>query len=268
MMIMNRFVIKHKIMGGKSMKSIFFRLSVGIGLAALASAVGVQSTFAGSVTFGFEPGMTTNVVMQDNTLLEAAPNLNRGAFGSLQWSDAPGDERRVIWQISNDFTNHIPAGESIISATLKFVNLVSQSATTGSVYRMLKPWAETTTTWNNQDTTGPTAWASPGLGIGTDVASSPFISNQAFPAVSPLSIHAFNITSELQFWRGNPSSNYGIAFIAALNSPEVSWGDVNRADASGTEKPRLEVVYTPEPSAGLLGGVGLVMLLRRRRPRA
>lgn len=247
------------------MKSSFFRFYAGIALALLVSPVGLRSGLADSVTFGFEAGMVSSVPMQDNTLLETAPNLNRGTFGSLQWSDVPSDERRVIWQISNVFTNYIGQGSTIVSATLKFVNLVSQSATRGSVYRMLKPWAETTTTGNNQDTTGPTPWATPGLGIGTDIAASPFISNQAFPAVSPLSIHAFDLTSELQFWLDNPASNYGVAFLAAVNSPEVSWGDVNRADASGTEKPRLEVTFVPEPSSVLLGGAGLLILLRRRR---
>ncbi|MBI4023700.1 MAG: DNRLRE domain-containing protein [Verrucomicrobia bacterium] len=200
---------------------------------------------AETITFGFEAGMITNVLMQDNVLLEEAPDLNRGACGSLKWSGASAAEGRVLWQLNSAFAKHIPPGGTITRAALKFVNINAASATTGSVYRVLKPWTETATTWNQRDVFNYEAWDAPGMRIGKDLAAAPFIKDQALPAVAVSGMHEFDITSELRFWMNSPSNNFGIAFIAAPNAPEIHWGDANRGAGNENEMPRLEIEFSP-----------------------
>jgi len=142
-------------------------------------------------------------------------------------------------------------------------------------------WVEGQATWNSRATS--TSWAgSVGLGTaGTDYDSTLLSAVSITTGASAGTAYNFTftgatvaLTSLIDAWLvdnvDNAQANPGLLLLDP-SAPHASWNrTIWYSDETATQasyKPTLSVNYSaiPEPSAALLGGLGLLALLRRRR---
>jgi hypothetical protein len=74
----------------------------------------------------------------------------------------------------------------------------------------------------------------------------------------------WDVTSLVQSWAADPSSNHGVLIQLATGGGDIGIADVDSTPGVAGSAPKLTVVPEPGTAAALLGGAG-VLLARRRR---
>jgi PEP-CTERM motif len=125
-------------------------------------------------------------------------------------------------------------------------------------------WDTNTMTWNDINGAGAGDWTGGTLGASLSGSYGSFTST-GLGTDTNISV---DITSAFQAYLDGTIT--GIAFVNATIGTTTSAGDnrfipFSNDNDTATNRPGLLVTAIPEPSAALLGGLGLLALLRRRR---
>ncbi len=131
---------------------------------------------AGSIALSSRADLTTNLnPIVDSSIHKFSADLNFGTEGSMAAGDTGttgGNEvRRAL--LAFDLAGSIPAGATITSASLQVIVVTVPRSAVNSTFdlrRLLKPWNETSVTWNSASTGVP--WDQPGATGTSDSASS------------------------------------------------------------------------------------------------
>lgn len=152
----------------------------------------------------------------------------------------------VKWDLSS-----IPAGSTITATTLTLTVHTDRSdnARTLSVFRVLRAWTETGSTWNNWDT--GQAWGTAMCANttsdreATDIGTATQPANPAVDSTVAVTLTA----SKVQEWLDGVLTNNGILLQVATETDDGILY-YSREEATATKRPTLDVTYTPPPSAG------------------
>ena len=183
--------------------------------------------------FSMAQTVTNNISADADTFLNGiSTNINYGSETYL-WI-APNKNALVHFDLST-----IPAGQIIISATLKLYSWALTGNTTTEVYKETDLWTETGATHNTTD--GTIAWGGSaggfgyGMTQGSNVLDTTVVNgiNQWFD---------WNVTSAVQDWYQNPSANHGLLVIRKTYGGS---GFKCYAREHGGGAPLLTVVYAP-----------------------
>lgn len=254
-----------------------------VGLTATLALCTALALPAGAATISFTP-------TADNTILNAEfANTNLGANNPISSGTVSARDQRAFLRFDVSTLDGLYSSIDSITLRLHYFDDSSTGAGTATVTTNVhaitaanRPWAEGTATWNNQSTGTP--WAgSAGLSTaGTDYDSTVLASSTIDLSNRPAAGTAFDftftgtsaaLTGLIDSWMvdnvDNSRDNPGLL----LRDPTPTYGSRNRFTVSSTEDadanlhPQLIVNYTviPEPSAALIGGIGGLLLLRRRR---
>ncbi|MEO2015501.1 MAG: Ig-like domain-containing protein [Fuerstiella sp.] len=152
---------------------------------------------------------------------------NYGSSNTLEIDGNSGVEQALL-RFDGIFGNdvgQIAAGSAIESASLEIY--VSDRGHAPNVHRLLTDWSEADT-WNSLND---------GLQIGSDVVATPeatFSGAKGFVSI--------DVTSSLQHWANDPTSNMGWAFLPTGTN---GVGFSSSENSSVTDRPRLSVTHTP-----------------------
>lgn len=157
--------------------------------------------------------------------------------------------------------------EPITSATLSMYCYGSQhsgTTMTAAVHQVTSPWIASQATWNhrikNDPVQGTWTWGT----AGGDFALTP-VDTAAVGATS--AYYEWDVTSLVQFWKANPTLNYGLILkdtapvtgnYKQFYSREINGNNPDRRPALLINMPafRFDV---PEPSTAVLIGLGLLL---------
>ncbi len=250
-------------------------------LAALAAAV--LPVHAATITF---------TATEDNTILNGnLVNTNYGSNNPISSGTVLTLTQRSILRFDVSALDGLYSSIDSITLRLYYGDDSSTGAGTAEVTTDVhaitaanRAWVEGNSTWNNL-ARNSTPWAgSAGLGTaGTDydstVLASSTIDLSNRPAAGTAIDFTFTgtnaaLTALIDAWMADNVDNSQANPGLLLRDPSPTFDNTrNRFTASSTEDanaalhPQLFVNYTviPEPSAALLGGIGCLLLLRRRR---
>jgi hypothetical protein len=175
---------------------------------------------SGSATLTFQDGVngysSTHDAYGDGG---GTKNTNYGTAAVLYL--ASGD-RESFLRFDNIFgasAGQIPTGVTITSATLK-VNVTTPVASAlANVYPVTASWNESALTWNNRPSAG---------------------SSSATFSLATTGLKEISVTTQLQSWLANPTSNYGWKF----DSNQSATAELASSEAiSSATRPLLEVSY-------------------------
>jgi hypothetical protein len=182
-------------------------------------------------------------------------NFSTGDFASILTSAGDPDHQTRSY-VHFDLTGQsIAAGEKAMlnlyvrdgaGLGLPFGNPSTSFPAPTDVYGASSTWSESTLTWNNQPGfTGSPAASKNIDGVGQHVS--------------------FDITSLVQSWIANPSTNFGVAIdqSVVVTTPTGEVATVYDS-SSATNAPFLQILAVPEPGFAGLVSIG-VLILRRRR---
>jgi hypothetical protein len=173
----------------------------------------------------------------DDEMWDFAPNSNRSSSNVIQATNYDvGDYKRIL--IKEPSYSGIPVGANVISATLNFTISSISGNQTLSIYKLLKNWDLTTSSWNNYSTGN--AWNTGGAeGAGTDRVSSA-TSSLALTDLQTGNV-SFSVTSDVQdFVNGNP--NYGWLIKRTDGANDFKFAEFCSGDHA-TLFPTLTVTY-------------------------
>jgi hypothetical protein len=220
----------------------------------------------------------------DTSLFENKPDADLGATSLVAGTNQQYSRSRALFRF--DLTT-LPA-EALIT-DVKIVLYCSKQPdpdqhggpveSNFSLYRLYLAWGEGTgnsatgstavpgaATWN-QRMYGGADWTTPGGESGTDFSSTASATT-AVGGVGSYTWHAPELLPDVDFWRANPSSNFG--YIMASDA-ETSLGSARRFGAReqpGGAVPPATLVITyqiPEPSAAIFIALGTIALSFTRR---
>lgn len=143
--------------------------------------------------------------------------------------------------------------DSILHARLLFYTTRTGYGTiNASLYRVLRPWSETETTW--QLASQGTFWDRPGCnGIGSDRSATAESSFVLEPSGGPW--YQADLTATVRDWVADPNANHGLV-IKSLDRILAEFAFASKDHPDSCWRPRLEVWYdtsplppTPTPSA-------------------
>jgi hypothetical protein len=130
-------------------------------------------------------------------------------------------------------------------------------------------------TWNDASFNSSAALAVPwttGMPANITGSSAALATTSGIPGTSNALVQWSSdaLTSEIQGWVDNPSSDNGLVLVNANSTGAQSflgfWGPAGAANSGNGLAPDLIVTYVPEPATfALLGMTGTGLLLRRRR---
>jgi hypothetical protein len=149
----------------------------------------------------------------DTFLRQADPTTAHGALEAWEWDGedpAPNVNQGLIRfdAIFGPGAGQVPPEATILGATLTLVVFDPSAAAAGSVHAALATWDEATTSWN-------TLGATPGSSAGEDhdpasVAAAPTATGTA----------VLDVTSSVQAWAADPSTNHGWVFVPGPGSTD------------------------------------------------
>jgi hypothetical protein len=102
--------------------------------------------------------------------------------------------------------------------------------------------------------------------LGTNTLNSQTIDPELFPTGTQTLTVVLNTTAaqwSAEWFLGNTS--IAEAAFAVDTNPTINYVGFGRNDGAGIDLSSFSLTMIPEPSAALLGGLGLLALLRRRR---
>ena len=161
----------------------------------------------------------------DGYLKQSSPTENNGTTSEMIVNEkaASTDSFRTIYAFN---LSAIPAGETIVSATLRLY-VRQSSATPVNVHRITGAWTESTVNWSNTGT----------LFQATAAASFTPSTTDTFVTVS--------ITALAQSWKTTPSANYGLMLISSAQAGESKY--TSREWSTVNQRPQLVIVTTATP---------------------
>jgi PEP-CTERM motif len=241
------------------------------------SACGAAQALSGEVVRQFQPVADTTIFANavDTPSIIDWDSVSDGQGGSL-WlgATAGGFVRRALLRFD---LSSIPAGEVVVSASLRLFETRSVDDHLVHVHRLLAPWGEgpsnggtvgsgapaqvgdATWRWSNF---GVTEWAQ----RGGDFVAQSSASTLVGPAPAAYTWSSTpGLVSDVQGWLDQPAANFGWILIGA----EPAEGrTAKRFDSlQGSGPPQLWVVTTPVPEASTLAmlAAGLLCLAALRR---
>lgn len=223
----------------------------------------------------------------------ADPVGNFGGRAELIGGDTAGQGRHMImrWNVSTllgtvSTVNSITVELDLLAAG-RAAPTKAQTATVQLISEADKGWVEGSgvnnvtkvgVTWNHANATAEnvgTPWSGgPGLAGGStvaDVGTFSIAGTEGLGATISVTLSGTDLTALIAGWADDGASSSGLLFRDDVaNSVEQVFfvsKETGATNAGGGTAPRLIVDYTPipEPSVALLGGLGLLGLLRRRR---
>jgi hypothetical protein len=194
--------------------------------------------------------LQTNLVsIADTALRNASPDLSFGNVASLPAgvSTSGTTINHVLLRFPIE---HLPANATVTEVTLLLTSVTTnQAGMNHNLFRVLKDWNETDTTWNTRIAPA-IAWGAPGAQADVDYttpASASALLDTA-PSVNPFTTAA--MLADVELWRANPGTNFGWILIAANEQAGSGKQIAGREDA--TRAPVLNVVYSlPAPSPAI-----------------
>ena len=202
--------------------------------AGLVLAPGEQVRAPQSVTITLQNGFEGYDGASDTYVDRYLPNHSDGTSGALKL------KREVNHVLVRFDLSVLPAGSSVLSATLELYAYDAQSGTAVDVevYPVLAEWSELEATWNRRD--AGEAWSEPGCaGAGTD------------RAVLPSSVarldgderwYGFDVTTVVQEWVGG-SDNHGVLLAVAPTSSTNTYYLRSADYWEAAQRPRLTIVH-------------------------
>lgn len=162
---------------------------------------------------------------RDTMIASGLPNISFDGNDRLKIGY---DQTNGIWKtlITYDLSS-IPAGSTVQSAYFRVYPVQSSPPMNISVYRLSSSWSSGTTY----------------IGDPFD-PSDPYL-NFYFPAST--AIQNFNITSFVQSWVNNPSTNFGIEVIGPTSGSTTTTREIYSNDDPYKREPELYVTFTPPP---------------------
>jgi hypothetical protein len=210
----------------------------------------------------------------DNSIYSESDNSN--ATGSLYAGTAVNSNiRRALVQF--DVASNIPAGSTILSATVAFTQTKIGPAGTAlfALHPLTAEWGEGTSsgtggggvptagdaTWNfrlfNTD-----SWSTPGASFGAASGTTSFgITNTTYTFDS-----TDGLVADVQDWLNTPGSNSGW-ILRAVNESGTSARELGSRESVLAQRPTLTISYVvPEPgTTALLGAAAIMAAMRRTR---
>ena len=165
----------------------------------------------------------------DTYIQQANPTTATGTANVLHVDPTAGSQRRalVLFDVS---TTTIPAGQLVISATLRMFVTQTAASSTVRAHRATAAWTEAAATWNSMNAN----FDATVLGSVTPSASQ---------------FYTFDVTSAVQAWRAGAQTNNGF-MLTATGTGQSRWA--SRTNNTTANRPQLVVVTTVQPSYSVL----------------
>ncbi len=193
------------------------------------AAVSVQADTNSAVAAAQSP-------VQDAYIQSKNPSTNNGTSGSMVINRETGNLQRALVQFD---MSSIPAGSTIMRATLKLQATSIDGLLTIDAYQVLQAWAEGSTTWNESSS-----------GINWSTAGGDFNAT-ALDSITTAATgqHTWDITALVQDWVDGAAQNYGVL----VGCPGGGGNRTATYDTrEGTVAPVLEIIYTTSNTAPTL----------------
>ena len=205
---------------------------------------------------GTIPISITLTASKDNTLYETATgNISNGA-GDYLFAGQTNQSAIRRGVLAFDLTDKLPAGATIVSATLQLhLSKTSAGSTTVSVHRVLANWGEGSSNANSNEGSGVTAttgdatwlhtlfnttlWQTPG-GDFTPTASA----TAAVAGVATYQWRAPALLADLQGWQANPATNFGWLIMGDESTSGTAKRFDSRENPIAANRPQLTIIYT------------------------
>ena len=188
----------------------------------------------------FQEGVNGYIGTVDTHIKQVSPNLSFGSLQAIKWDTRgtdtdPSTQEFGLIRFDNIFgsgTGQIPAGASIVSATLQYTVFNASASPNANVNEILSDWTEETT-W---DAFGNTPGVQP-EDYGVLVTTAP---------ASATGNYTIDVTSSLAAWSTNPlTTNRGWIF----RPNDLDGVDIRSSEyTTSSNRPLLRVNYTPPPS--------------------
>jgi len=197
--------------------------------------------------------MLSDTMVQDN-----APTTNNNSSEYLATGESSTGSYIFRSLIKIDFSS-IPAGQNILSATLKMTPVIDDSSNARTMYahRILRDVVFAEATWNIYKT--GSNWGTGGCSNSSSDYDGAVILGSATQPASPTLNSADSFTmsltaSEIQKLYDGTLSNYGIAlFVSTQSNDEIIYASTN--NATSTYRPKVTVEYESTSSIKKFSGV-------------
>lgn len=184
----------------------------------------------------FQQGINNYIGTADTTLMSDRVRKN---FGTDNLIKVQGDSW-FLGMIRFDLAS-LPVNAVVQSARLELylAKKNDMKQFNMGLYRLLRPWDEMKTTWN---------LALTGVSWGVSGANSVGVDREGAPITAALvnatsQWYFFDVTSAVQGWAVNPSSNFGL-IARGDNSNDTEYHFISANNPALNLRPRLTVVYT------------------------
>jgi len=204
----------------------------------------VRTLLPGLAVERFRQGVRGYEGSQDTQIRQADPDTSYAdaTSVSVDSSDPSDNDNHILIRFDGLFDDGlVPLDREIVQATLSISAFNPGDGAT--IHRMLVDWVDTVT-WNG--------------GFGGDGIQADDVDAVAVPdtsSVGTTGVVEIDVTTSLQAWQADPSSNKGWAFLPTGSN---GW-DFSTSEATETSRPQLTVVYrTTPPCPADLDGSGEV----------
>lgn len=172
-------------------------------------------------------GTPNGLLPSDDTFIRSdAPSTNYGSDNTFDVRPDNSADRRGL--VKFDLTS-IPSNAIITDATLYLYEKSNKPDQVTSIYRVTSDWTENTVTWQT--------WNLPGGDFDSSLSYFTYFPDQNNCMLS------INLTSLVQLWVNGTYPNYGLLLYSTGPNHIISY--VTKEDTTASERPKLDVVYTP-----------------------
>ena len=207
-------------------------------------------------TGGTIPISITLTASKDNTLYESAAGTISNGAGDYLFAGQTNQAALRRGLLAFDLTDKLPAGATIVSATLQLhMSKTSAGATAVSLHRLLANWGEGSSNANSNEGGGATAatgdatwlhtrfnttlWQTAGGDFAPTASATTSVANVAtYQWRSP------TLLADLQGWVANPDTNFGWLIMGDESANSTAKRFDSRENPTAANRPQLTIVYT------------------------